>query len=153
MQFRLSSLVEIKALFGTMYLRVALHTNGVGCDTVFYHKSSMSCVRFQLLCKILQLDDCKTCRNRWDKNKFGCFYNFFESINEEIYQLQVLPVFMAIIKTLSPYLGRTGFRQYSLRKLAKYGVPYCSLCDLPCNILTSLFCLQVSLEKLDANFM
>ena len=40
------------------------------------------------------------------------------------------PPLLAIDETLYPYRGAIGFKQYNSNKPAKYGLLYCSLCDL-----------------------
>ena len=123
-------------MFGIMYLRGALHLNGVDCDIAFYHESSneilqstMSRKRFQFLSKIMQFDDCGTRPDRWKQDKFACLRDFFESINEMFVKLRVPSEHLAIDETLYPYRGRIGFRQYNPNKPAKYGLLFRSLCD------------------------
>ena len=101
--YKLASLIEIKAVFGIMYLRGALHLNGVDCDIAFYHESSneilqstMSRKRFQFLSKIMQFDDCGTRPDRWKQDKFACLRDFFESINEMFVKLRVPSEHLAI---------------------------------------------------------
>ena len=62
--FKLTSLRELKAWFGLLYLRVAFKLNGMNADVVFYHESShdifsatMQRKRFSLLSNIIQFDD------------------------------------------------------------------------------------------------
>ena len=128
--------MEIKAVFGIMYLRGALHLNGVHVDTAFYHettndifRATMQRQRFTFLCKMMQFDDYSTRADRWKMDKFACFRDFFEEINQLFLKLHLPSEHLAIDVTLYPYRGRVGFKQYNPSKPAKYGLLFRSLCD------------------------
>ena len=68
---KLTSLTEVKAWFGILYLRGALQINETDTDTVWYHESShdifattMQRKRFTFLTHIIQFDDLDTRRGR-----------------------------------------------------------------------------------------
>lgn len=135
-QYKLTSLAELKAVIGIMYLRAALHLNGKSVDTVFYHETSndifpatMSRQRFTFLCHIMQFDDMDTRQERWKTDKFAAFREFFEAANELFVRLRTPGTHMAIDETLFPYRGRIGFKQYNPKKPAKYGILFRSGCD------------------------
>ena len=62
-------------------------------------------------------------------DKFACMRSFFESFNKNISKFHYPSSYLAVNKTLYPYRGRIGFKQYNPSKPAKYGLLYRSLCD------------------------
>ncbi len=138
-QYKLTSLVELKAWFGIMYLRGALHLNGTDTDTVFHHEScndfftaTMQRKRYTFLNNVIQFDDSDTRNQRWKEDKFACFREYFEAINNRFLLLRHPSEHTAIDETLYPYRGRVGFKQYNPKKPAKYGLLFRSLCDSTC---------------------
>ena len=87
-QYGLTSLLEIKAWFGLLYIRSALKLNTTDVNNVWYHESSndifaatMQQKRFTFLTRMIQFDDYKTREDRWRKDKFAAFREFFEGVN------------------------------------------------------------------------
>ena len=69
-------------------------------------------------------------------DKFACMRSFFESFNKNISKFHYPSSYLAVNKTLYPYRGRIGFKQYNPSKPAKYGLLYRSLCDATIFTLT-----------------
>ena len=62
-------------------------------------------------------------------DKFACFRDFFEKVNENNAKWRYPSPYLAIDESLYPYRGQIGFKQYNPLKPAKYGLLYQSLCD------------------------
>ena len=80
----------------------------------------------------------------WRYDNFACMWSFFESFNKNISKFYYPSSYLAVDKTLYPYHGRIGFKQFNHSKPAKYGLQYRSLCDatvpdtsFPCLTLVS----------------
>ena len=115
--YGLTSLLEIKAWFGLLYLREALKLNGLHVDSVWYHESSndifsatMQRKRFTFLTRMIQFDDSETRRERWKVDKFAPFREFLEEVNRRFLTLRKPSAHLAIDETLYPYRGRIGFK-------------------------------------------
>ena len=85
--------------------------------------------RFSFLSNIIQFDDAKTRNDCWNQDKFACYREFFEDINNTFLKLLLPSAHAAIDETLYPYRGRIGFHKYNPKKPAKYGLQFHSLCD------------------------
>ena len=86
---RLINLDELKAYFGILYLRAALKQNLQDSYSIWYHESScsifpatMSLNRFSFITRSLQFDDRSTREECKKCDKFVCFRDFFEKVNE-----------------------------------------------------------------------
>ena len=88
-QYNDTSVAEIKAFFGVLYMRGALRLSSVSIDTVFYHATSNPIFsaafgrkRFSFLCQFIQIDD-ESVRKEWCKcDKFAAFCDFLrQSMN------------------------------------------------------------------------
>ena len=135
---RLIDLDELKAYFGTLYLRAALKQNLRDSYTIWYHESScsispatMSLNHFSFITRFLQFDDRSTREERKKYDKFACFRDFFEKVNENNAKARYPSPCLAIDETLHPYRGHINFKQYNPSEPAKYGMLYRSLCDSP----------------------
>ena len=62
-------------------------------------------------------------------DKFACFRDFFEKVNENNAKRRYPSPYVAIDETLYHYIGQIGFKEYNPSKPAKYGLLYQSLCD------------------------
>ena len=89
MYMKETDLIELKALIGLLYLRVALELNIFKTREIFFHESSdkifaatMSYNRFAFLVHFLEFDDKKTLRQRWREDKFATIREFFMKMNE-----------------------------------------------------------------------
>ena len=85
----ITNLIEIKALIGLLYLRVALLLNIFKTREIFFHESShkifaatVSYSHFSFLMRFLEFDDKETRPERWREDKFTAIRNFFMKMNE-----------------------------------------------------------------------
>ncbi len=79
-QYGLTSLSEVKACSGILYLRGALKLNTTDTDNVWYHESShdifaatMQRKRFTFLTRMIQFDDSDSRQERWREDHFTSF--------------------------------------------------------------------------------
>ena len=90
----------------------------------------MSLNRFSFITRFLQFEDRSTREERKKYDKFACFRDFFEKVNENNAKARYPSPYLAINETLYPYRGHINFKQYNLSKPTKYGMLYRSICDL-----------------------
>ena len=131
-----ADMIEIRAVFGILYLRAAKHLNLQIVRDVFSHESSldifqntMSQNRFVFLVRMLSFDDKDTRAERWKLDKYAAFRDFFERMNVNNARARVPSSYTSIDETLYPYRGHIGLKQYNPNKPSKYGLLYRSLCD------------------------
>ena len=72
----------MKAWFGILYLRGALKLD-TDINTVFYHQSSND-----IFGPTFQFDDHETPNERWMHDKYACFHEYFEEINNRVPELR-----------------------------------------------------------------
>ena len=118
--YKLTSLTEMKAWFGLLYLRAALKLNKTDTDIVWYHESStdifsatMQRKRFTFLTRAVQFNDAEMRKERWNHNKSAAFHEYFEAVNHNFLKLQKLSPHMAIDQTLYSYHRRISLKHYS----------------------------------------
>ena len=131
-----TTVTEIRALFGLIYIRGALHQGFVNHDDLFHHASSnksytatMGKNRFRFLLRVIQFDYYGTRRDRWTIDRFAAAREIFNKFNENCATMRIPSEFLSIDETLYPYRGKIQFRQYNPNKPAKYGLLYRSLSD------------------------
>ena len=96
-QYKDTSVAEIKAFFGLLYMRGALCLNLVSIDTVFYYATSNPVFsaaferkRFSLLCQFIQFDNASVCKEQWKSaNLLLLDYIRLELVNQ-LLQSQVI---------------------------------------------------------------
>ena len=66
----------------------------------------------------------------WKDDKFACFCDYFQQINNRFLLLRLPSRHTAIDETLSRYCGLINIKQYNTGKPAKYLLLYRSICDL-----------------------
>ena len=115
---KLVDLVEKKAFLGIMYSRAALKQNLRDSQSIWYHKSSnlvfvatMSLNRLSFLTRFTQFDDRSTREERNMYDKFDCFRDVFEKVNENNAKWRYPCPYLAIDETLYPCRGQIGFKQ------------------------------------------
>ena len=131
-----TDLIELKALIELLYLRAVLQLNIFKMLEIFFHESSheiftatMSYNSFAFLIRFLEFDDKDTRQQGWREDKFAAIREFFMKMNENNRGCRNLSPYVSVDKTLYPYRGRIGMKQYNPSKPAKYGLLYRSLCD------------------------
>ena len=124
LHFWLTSLIELKAYFGILDVRHALHLNKIDSDIVWYHGSSNPLFVCAMKRKRLstQFDDVDTRSAPWKNDKFACFRHCFEQINNRFLALRLPFQHTAIDETLYPYRGSINFKQYNPSKPGRHGL-------------------------------
>ena len=119
-------LIDIKAFLGLLYLRARLKLNMFDRGTLWHHETannffeamiSLNCFIFIL--RFITFDEKSTRAERRRYNKFVCVWSFFESFNKNISKFCYPSSCLAVDKTLYPYCGRIGLKQYNPSKPAK----------------------------------
>ena len=112
-----------------MYSHAALKQNLRDSRSIWYHESlnpifvaTMSLNRFRFITRFIQFDDRSTQEECKMYDKFACFRDFFEKVNENNAKWRYPSSYLAIDETLYPYRGQIGFKQYNPSKRAKYGL-------------------------------
>ena len=82
--------VDISAFIGLLYIRAAFRINMRDTREISTLQSSndvfsatMSCNRFQFICKFIKFDGKPTRNDLWKSNKYGCLRELFEMMNEQ----------------------------------------------------------------------
>ena len=134
--YKVTDIMEIRALFGLIYLRGAIRQNFKNLSDVWWHRSSssifsstMSRNRFYFLLAVLHFDDYTNRTTRWKNDRFAAARQFFIKFNENCSKNRVPSPYVSIDETLYPYRGKVSMRQYNPNKPAKYGILYRSLSD------------------------
>ncbi|XP_057652381.1 piggyBac transposable element-derived protein 4-like [Diorhabda carinulata] len=126
---RPTDLIEIRALFGLLYLAGVFrggHRNlkdfwasdGLGIDLF---KMAMSEKRFRFLLRCLRFDERSTREERREFDKLEAVRNLFSNFIENCEKHYHLGQNVTIDEMLPAYLGRCAFRQYIPSKPNKYG--------------------------------
>ena len=112
-----TDLIELKALIGLLYLRVALQLNIFKTREIFFHESSheifaatMSYNRFAFLIRFLEFDDKQTRWQQWREDKFAAIREFFMKMNENNGRCRNPSPYVSVDETLHPCLGRTAMK-------------------------------------------
>ena len=86
MQYELTNVVEITALFGVFYMGGALPRN-MDTNTVFYHETadpmmSPGIREKETLIYMYNIQNSRLRKEQWSANKFAIFWDFFEHCNK-----------------------------------------------------------------------
>lgn len=134
---RPTSLTEIKALIGLLYLagvHQSSHVNikdlwamdGTGIE---YFRLSMGMNRFYLLLRAIRFDDITTRAMRQSVDNLAPIRSFFEDFVRRCQDYYELNNYVTIDEMLESFRGRCRFRQYIPNKPAKYGLKIIALVD------------------------
>ena len=136
--FRKVDKMDLSAFIGLLYLRAAFRLNLQETLEIWNHESAqdifattMSYNRVQFIQRFITFNDKSTRGDRWKSDKFACLRELFEMMNEQNSKRCFPSPLLTVDKTLYPYHGSIGFKQYNPSKPAKYGLLYRSLCDSP----------------------
>ena len=125
--------IEIRALFGLMYLRGCLSQTKHDINHLFgddgHHGfgATMSKNRFAFLLAKLSFDDKLTRSRRWQTDKFAAMRDILEHFNGNCGRYMSCETHLALDETLFPTRGSFAFRQYNKNKPAKYGILFRSI--------------------------
>ena len=121
-----TDLIEIKAFFSFLYLRGAINFRHRHCIFSWIHTQHFHCYdvkkSFQVLGTIYSIRRQNTRPERWRGDKYTAIREFFAGMLGP-------STFVSVDKTLYPYRGKIGIKQYNPSKPAKYGLLYRNLCD------------------------
>lgn len=132
-----TNLIELKALFGVMYI-IGLHksshvsiddiwiTDGTGLD---FCRAVISKQRFQFLLRVLRFDDIHTRIERNVTDKLAPIRWLYEAFIKNCEQYYRNNEHVTIDEMLESFRGSCRFRQYMPSKPAKYGIKLFSLVD------------------------
>lgn len=134
---KLTSRIEIQALFGALFLIAVKKGNHVNVLELWSKdgtgmlilRALFSYKRFLFLLRALRFDSIMTRKDREKTDKLAAIrliYTLFVSNCKDNYSLGE---FVTIDEMLHPFRGRCGFVQYMPQKPAKYGVKIYALCD------------------------
>ena len=125
---------EIEAFLGLIYYRGLYNLSGISAPILFSDTKGlpmfgavMSRDRFMFLISRISFDNPDTRTDRWKRDRFAAFREFFELFNENCSRYITPGEFLSIDETLYPMRHQIAFRQYNPDKPAKYGMLFKSL--------------------------
>lgn len=132
-----TNIVEMKALFGLLYLAGvfrASHTNvanlwandGSGIEMF---RNVMSLKRFEFLLRCLRFDNVLDRADRKKTDKLAPIRWLFEEFVSNCKTNYIIGEYATIDEMLEAFRGRCSFRQYMKNKPARYGIKIFSLAD------------------------
>lgn len=141
-----TSEVEIKALFGLLYLAGVFrnnhrllqdlwNTDGTGME-VF--RSTMSIRRFQFLLCCLRFDNKDNREERKKIDKLAPIRAIVDKFSENCQAVYTPSQYLTIDEKLEMFRGRCSFRQYMPNKPAKYGLKVHALVDARTHYLVNM---------------
>ncbi|KAJ8938411.1 hypothetical protein NQ318_011994 [Aromia moschata] len=133
----LTDAIEIRALFGLLYLAGVTHANRLNTEDLWRRDGygveifhlTMSLQRFRFLVRVLRFDDKDTRLERMKTNKLAPIRIVFESFVANCQTGYYLSAFITVDEILAGFRGRCSFRQYIPSKPNKYGLKILVLCD------------------------
>lgn len=126
--------LEMCAFIGLCYYRGLYKLNSISIQKLFSEKfgppqfsATMSRNRFLFILRHLSFDDEETRGERWKKDRFAAFRDFFESFNRNCITSLAPGDYLSLDETLYPMRTQIGFRQFNPNKPAKYGMLFKSV--------------------------
>lgn len=124
--------VEIKALFGLLYLAGVYHANRLNLEELWRMDdflTVMSIKRFQFLMRAIRFDDLETREERRKADRLAPIRSIFEEFVGNCQKCYSLGDNVTIDEKLEAFRGRCGFIQYIPKKPSKYGIKIYALVD------------------------
>lgn len=134
---RYTTLQEMKALFGVLYIIGALKNghrstkdmwSSDGCN-IHILKCAMSEKRFLFLLRCIRFDDIRGREERKKLDKMTHIRKIFDDFTLKCNKSYSLSEYVTLDEKLQSFRGRCCFRQYMPNKPAKYGIKIFALCD------------------------
>ena len=128
--------IEIRALFGLMYLRGLMGMQNHDVKHLFsedghqWFGGTMSKNRFEFLLEHLSFDDLLTRKHRWKTDRFTAFRDVFEYFNSNCSRSYAPGEYLSIDECLAKSRLKIAFIQYNPRKPAKRGILFRSINDV-----------------------
>ncbi|KAB0803065.1 hypothetical protein PPYR_00035 [Photinus pyralis] len=132
-----TDLVEIKALFGLLYLAGTIKSSRLNTKEIWDREgtgverfwATMSEQRFRFLLNCLRFDDLSTRDERKKIDKLAPIRTIFDRFVQNCKNAYCIGVNATIDEKLEAFRGRCGFKQYIPSKPNKYGVKIFALVD------------------------
>lgn len=134
---RVTDIVELKALFGLLYLAGVLKSSRLSTEELWDRNSTgverfwltMSQQRFLFLLRCLRFDDLTTREARKQIDKLAPIRDIFDSFVQNCKSAYTIGENATIDEKLEAFRGRCGFKQYIPNKPNKYGIKIFALVD------------------------
>ncbi|CAH1997131.1 unnamed protein product [Acanthoscelides obtectus] len=134
---KLTDLLEIKALFGLLYLAGTLKSSKLNTKEIWNRQGTgierfwvtMSEQRFRFLLTCLRFDDLSTRDERKKFDKLAPIRSTFDKFVKNCKNTYCIGANATIDEKLEAFRGRCGFKQYIPSKPNKYGVKIFALVD------------------------
>lgn len=132
-----TNIIEIKALFGLLYLAGYLRSNHLNLKDLWsndgfapeYFRAVMPEKRFYLLLRTLRFDDFCSRNERLSIDKLAAIRSIFDNFVKRCQDCYTIGENATIDEMLERFRGRCNFRQYIPNKPNKYGIKIQALVD------------------------
>ncbi|XP_050338705.1 piggyBac transposable element-derived protein 4-like [Bactrocera neohumeralis] len=132
-----TSLMELKALLGLLYLSAVLKSNHLSTDILFdtsysgdRYRATMSRHRFEFLLNSLRFDDMTTREERKKKSSFAPISEIWDIFVDSCTKNFKPGSYVTIDEQLVGFRGRCPFRMYIPNKPNKFGIKIVMVCDV-----------------------
>ncbi|XP_072394910.1 uncharacterized protein [Diabrotica undecimpunctata] len=123
-------LIELKALFGLLYISGANKSNHQNADDLFrtdgrsmeIYLLKMSLKRFQFILRYIWFDDESTRIQRQEFDKLAAIREIVEAFNSNLPKYYNLSAYTTIDEKLKAFRGKCSFRIYIPNKPNHYGI-------------------------------
>ncbi|CAH1252394.1 PGBD4 [Branchiostoma lanceolatum] len=130
----ITSIQEVTAFIGLVYLRGVLCQNNCKTETLFSDQTghpvfsaTMAKNRMKFLMANIRFDDESTRAERWQTDRFAAFREVFELFNRQCGKVVVPDDYISLDETLYPMRTQVSFKQFNPSKPAKYGLLFKSI--------------------------
>lgn len=132
-----TDIVEIRALFGLLYMAGVSHVNRQNRDDIWKRNGygieifhlTMSEQRFKFLLRCIRFDDKDTRMERTAFDKLAAIRAIFDIFVTNCKNGYCLSAYVTIDEMLAGFRGKCNFRQYIPSKPNKYGIKILAMCD------------------------
>lgn len=132
-----TSISELKALFGLLFLAAALKDNHLSAELLFddsysgsRYRATMSRTRFLFLQYALRFDDQLTRSERTEVSRFAPISDLWDKFINNCTASYKPSAYLCIDEQLVGFRGRCPFRIYIPNKPNKYGIKIIMVCDV-----------------------
>ncbi|XP_043462873.1 piggyBac transposable element-derived protein 4-like [Leptopilina heterotoma] len=134
---RPTSVIEIRAVFGLLYLIGTKKSNHLNLEELWttdgtapdYFRAAMSLQRFYQLLNAIRFDNIHTREERIKSDKLAPIREIFEAFNNNCKKHFTPGQNVTLDEMLESFRGRCSFRQYMPIKPAKYGIKVWAIVD------------------------
>nr|XP_022906087.1 piggyBac transposable element-derived protein 4-like [Onthophagus taurus] len=130
---RPTDIIELKALFGLLYISAMSKNNHVNAADLFrtngtsmeIFRLTMSVQRFKFLLRYIRFDDKGTREERQRHDKLAPIREVFDAFNSNLPKYFSLSEYTTVDEMLAAFRGKCGFRVYMPNKPNRYGIKIC----------------------------